>query len=150
MCCVRNFRWQGVRSRAPSSLRKHFPCREYQKAQEGIVGLSEVNRLGVMAALYVYGAVHFFRAEFFRQVISCRAYERTTMTIYVGSSGCSHFITQGRRAYVPFVDKVFLMGKAGKECERKKPKAWLKCQELKEIAKENVKSGRFFTKRKAY
>ena len=33
------------------------PCREYQKAQEGIVGLSEVNRLGVMAALYVYGDI---------------------------------------------------------------------------------------------
>merc|ERR1719356_1456676 len=29
----------------------------YEEAEEGIVGLSEVNRLGVMAALYVYGAI---------------------------------------------------------------------------------------------
>lgn len=87
---------------------------EYQKAQDGIVGLSEVNRLGVMAALYVYGDI----------------LTRIRKNNYDNLS---------RRAYVPFVDKVFLMGKA-----------WLKCQELKEVAKENVRSGRFFTRRKPH
>ncbi|CAJ1422296.1 unnamed protein product [Effrenium voratum] len=85
---------------------------EYQKAREGIVGLSEINRLGVMAALYVYGDI--------LTRIRKNKYDNLR-----------------RRAYVPFVDKVVLMGKA-----------WLKCQELKEVAEENVRSGRFFTRRK--
>eukprot|EP00435_Cladocopium_sp_Y103_P071974 s52_g38.t3 len=86
--------------------------KEYQKAKEGIVGLSEVNRLGVMAALYVYGDI-------------------------LNRIRKNNYDNLSRRAYVPFVDKVLLMGKA-----------WLKCQELKEVAKENVKSGRFFTRKK--
>lgn len=86
--------------------------KEYQKAKAGIVGLSEVNRLGVMAALYVYGDI-------------------------LNRIRKNNYDNLSRRAYVPFVDKVLLMGKA-----------WLKCQELKEVAKENVKSGRFFTRKK--
>eukprot|EP00931_Biecheleriopsis_adriatica_P087797 TRINITY_DN62214_c0_g1_i1.p1 TRINITY_DN62214_c0_g1~~TRINITY_DN62214_c0_g1_i1.p1 ORF type:complete len:1225 (+),score=292.33 TRINITY_DN62214_c0_g1_i1:108-3677(+) len=81
---------------------------EYEKAKAGIVGLSEVNRLGVMAALYVYGDI--------LTRIRDNAYDNLS-----------------RRAYVPFNDKMLLMGKA-----------WLKCQELKEVAEENVRSGKVF------
>eukprot|EP00434_Breviolum_minutum_P021349 symbB.v1.2.018838.t1/scaffold1518.1/size114122/3 len=86
--------------------------KEYQRAKAGIVGLSEVNRLGVMAALYVYGDI-------------------------LNRIRKNNYDNLSRRAYVPFVDKVLLMGKA-----------WLKCQHLKEVAKENVKSGRFFTRKR--
>jgi len=85
--------------------------REYEKAQEGIVGLSEVNRLGVMAALYVYGD------------ILSRIRE-------------NNYDNLSRRAYVPFTDKMLLMGKA-----------WLKCQDLKQVAEENVKSGKIFKRK---
>ncbi|CAE7706535.1 CYP97B3 [Symbiodinium microadriaticum] len=87
---------------------------EYENAKAGIVGLSEVNRLGVMAALYVYGDIlHRIREN--------------------------NYDNLSRRAYVPFIDKVFLMGKA-----------WLKCQELKKVAQENIRSGKVFTRRKEH
>eukprot|EP00933_Yihiella_yeosuensis_P080271 TRINITY_DN93685_c0_g1_i1.p1 TRINITY_DN93685_c0_g1~~TRINITY_DN93685_c0_g1_i1.p1 ORF type:complete len:1049 (+),score=198.46 TRINITY_DN93685_c0_g1_i1:180-3149(+) len=84
--------------------------RAYDIAKSGIVGLSEVNRLGVMAALYVYGDI----------------LKRIRENNYDNLS---------RRAYVPFIDKMALMGQA-----------WLKCNELQEIAAENVRSGKIFTK----
>ncbi|CAE7414498.1 CYP97B2 [Symbiodinium pilosum] len=87
---------------------------EYEKAKAGIVGLSEVNRLGVMAALYVYGDI--------LQRIRENGYDNLS-----------------RRAYVPFIDKVFLMGKA-----------WLKCQELNKVAQDNIRSGKVFTRKKEH
>jgi len=88
--------------------------REYVKAQEGIVGLSEVNRLGVMAALFVYGDI----------------LDRVRENNYDNLS---------RRAYVPFADKMLLMGKA-----------WMKCQHLKEVAEERVKSGKIFARKQKH
>mmetsp|Transcript_65446 Transcript_65446/g.151898 ORF Transcript_65446/g.151898 Transcript_65446/m.151898 type:complete len:1103 (+) Transcript_65446:2-3310(+) len=87
--------------------------RFYQDAQGGIVGLSEVNRLGVMAALYVYRAI----------------LERIRENSYDNFS---------RRAYVPFIQKLWLMGEA-----------WLKCRQLAEVAQENIRSGKIFVRDKA-
>lgn len=61
--------------------------RYYKEAQSGIVGLSEVNRLGVMAALYVYGAI--------LDAVRANKYDNFS-----------------RRAYVTLREKVMLMGKA--------------------------------------
>jgi len=82
----------------------------YEAAKNGIVGLSEVNRLGVMAALYVYG-------ELLKKIRE------------------NNYDNLSRRAYVPFADKVILMGEA-----------WLKCQELQQVAEENVRSGKVFSR----
>uniref|UniRef100_A0A7S0A3I2 15-cis-phytoene synthase n=1 Tax=Pyrodinium bahamense TaxID=73915 RepID=A0A7S0A3I2_9DINO len=84
--------------------------RFYEEAERGIVGLSEVNRLGVMAALYVYGAI--------LDQIRENKYDNLS-----------------RRAYVPFAHKMWLMGRA-----------WLRVQELREVAEENIRSGRIFTR----
>lgn len=61
--------------------------RYYDEAEGGIVGLSEVNRLGVMAALYVYQGI----------------LERIRENKYDNFS---------RRAYVPLTEKVWHMGRA--------------------------------------
>jgi len=87
--------------------------RFYAEAESGIVGLSEVNRLGVMAALYVYGAI----------------------LNRIRENGYDNF---SRRAYVPFSEKVWLMGRA-----------WLRVRELQEVAEENIRSGRIFTRERA-
>jgi len=85
----------------------------YVEAQEGIVGLCEANRLGVMAALFVYGAI----------------LDRIRENKYDNLS---------QRAYVPFSDKMFLMGKV-----------WLRCRELEELAEENIRSGKVFAQKNA-
>jgi len=86
-------------------------CQEYyERAMEGIVGLSEFNRLGVMAALFVYQGI--------LDKIRKNNYDNFT-----------------KRAYVPFNEKIFLMGKA-----------WLKVQDLKKVALDNVKSGKIFAR----
>lgn len=61
--------------------------RFYKEAEGGIVGLSEVNRLGVMAALFVYGDI----LKVLRQ---------------------NNYDNFSRRAYVPLSKKVILMGQA--------------------------------------
>jgi len=83
----------------------------YEEAEEGIVGLCESNRLGVMAALFVYGAI--------LNVIRENKYDNLS-----------------KRAYVPFNDKVVLMGKA-----------WLRCRDLQELAEENIRSGKIFSRK---
>jgi len=59
----------------------------YEEAERGIIGLSEVNRLGVMAALRVYGAI----------LDAVRKNEYDNLS---------------RRAYVPLSDKMWLIGQA--------------------------------------
>jgi len=61
--------------------------RAYEVAESGIVGLSEVNRLGVMAALKVYGAI--------MDAVRTNKYDNFS-----------------RRAYVDLGEKMLLMGKA--------------------------------------
>jgi len=61
--------------------------RYYEDAEAGIVGLSEVNRLGVMAALFVYGAI-------------------------LGRIRENNYDNFSRRAYVNLTDKFLLIGKA--------------------------------------
>jgi len=85
----------------------------YEEAEEGIVGLCESNRLGVMAALFVYRAI--------LNVIRKNKYDNLS-----------------KRAYVPFSDKMFLMGKV-----------WLRCRELEELAEENIRSGKVFAQKNA-
>lgn len=63
----------------------------YVESQRGIVGLSEVNRLGVMAALYVY-------RDILKKVRE------------------NNYDNLSRRAYVPFVDKLLLMSQAWLKC----------------------------------
>jgi len=70
----------------------------YDDAKEGIVGLSEINRLGVMAALLVYGEL--------LDEIRKNDYDNFS-----------------RRAYVDFNRKVVLMGEAWWNCQKLKEAA---------------------------
>lgn len=81
----------------------------YVEAEAGIVGLSESNRMGVMAALFVYRGI--------LPVVRRNKYDNFS-----------------QRAYVDFSEKCFLMAQA-----------WQRCQELKEVAKENIRTGRIFS-----
>jgi len=70
----------------------------YEKAKNGIIGLSESNRLGVMAALNVYGGI--------LDVVRQNNYDNFT-----------------RRAYVTLIDKVALMAKSWLACQDLKSRA---------------------------
>lgn len=72
--------------------------RYYDHAEEGVMGLSEKNRLGVVAPLYVYRGI--------LETIKRNDYDNFS-----------------RRAYVAFPEKVRLMSKAWLQCDKLKRKA---------------------------